>query len=130
MNSCVFCKIARKELPAHIVYEDEETIAFLNIKPLHPGHTLVIPKQETDFWLNASAETMSVIMPAAQKVGRAINQAFQPERVALLIVGLDIPHLHLHLVPVKKSGDLAFGTEKMATDEELKLSAETIKKYL
>ncbi|MEA2626571.1 MAG: hypothetical protein QOD06_2616 [Candidatus Binatota bacterium] len=96
----VFTKIIAGELPARFVWKDERVVAFLTIAPARPGHTLVVPREEVDHWLDADRGLMSHLMEVSRSIGQAIQEAFQPPKVALLIAGLEVPHLHVHLIPI------------------------------
>lgn len=98
--STVFSRILAGELPARFVYRDEAVAAFLTIAPLRPGHTLVIPTAEIDNWLDLSPELTARLFTTAQQIAAAVQRAFDPARVALLVLGLEVAHVHLHLVPI------------------------------
>lgn len=104
----IFTRIIRGELPARFVWQDPQCVAFLSIAPLRPGHTLVVPRQEVDHWLDAEPELASHLMTTAQAIGRAQMAAFHPARVGMVIAGLEVPHLHLHVVPIRDMQDLDF----------------------
>lgn len=104
----VFTRIFNKELPARFVHEDDRCGAFLSIAPLRPGHTLVVPKAEIDHWLDLEAELVAHLMTVAQQVGRAQMLAFAPTRVGLMLAGLEVPHVHIHVVPIDGVHDLDF----------------------
>ncbi|OHV35912.1 MULTISPECIES: HIT family protein [Pseudofrankia] len=105
----IFTRIINGELPGRFVYEDEHTVAFLTISPIRPGHTLVVPRLEIDHWINLPDESQRELWSAASKVGRAIQAAFQPRRVAAIIAGLEVPHVHVHLIPIESEKQLDFG---------------------
>ncbi|MBX6388101.1 MAG: HIT family protein [Frankia sp.] len=105
----VFTRIINRELPGRFVYEDEHTVAFLTIAPIRPGHTLVVPRLEVDHWIDLPDEAQRELWSAAAKVGRAIYKAFQPRRVAAIIAGLEVPHTHVHLIPIESEKQLDFG---------------------
>ena len=90
------------------MHRDEVAVAFLSINPLQPGHTLVVPIVEVDHWLDLDPATMSHLTVLARRIGRAQMRAFQPERVGLMIAGLEVPHVHLHVVPIRGVHDLDF----------------------
>jgi len=98
--SSLFTKIIQGELPGHFVWRDERCVAFLSIAPLRPGHTLVVPVQEVDHWLDVEPALNAHLFAVAQKVGQAIQSAFEPVKVGLMIAGLEVHHVHLHLVPI------------------------------
>jgi diadenosine tetraphosphate (Ap4A) HIT family hydrolase len=104
----IFTKIINGELPGRIVYEDAHTAAFLTIAPIRPGHTLVVPRAEIDHWVDIPDELVRELWSAAATVGRAINAAFRPRRVAALIAGLEVPHAHIHLLPIESESDIDF----------------------
>ena len=104
----VFTRIFNGELPARFVYQDDRCGAFLSIAPLRPGHVLVVPKLEVDYWLDLEVELNAHLMTVAQSVGRAQMLAFAPTRVGLMIAGLEVPHVHVHVVPIDGVHDLEF----------------------
>lgn len=105
----VFTLIMQGELPARFVWEDEVCTAFLSINPLAHGHTLVVPRDEIDHWLDLDDGTRSHLFDVAARIGRAQQRAFDPERIGLMIAGLEVPHTHLHVVPINGVHDLDFG---------------------
>ena len=104
----VFSKIIDGELPGRFVYTDEHVVAFLTIAPLRPGHTLVVPRREVASWLDMSEEEVSALWSACRTVGRAIDSVFSPGRVAALLLGLEVPHVHVHLVPIDSEAEVRF----------------------
>jgi histidine triad (HIT) family protein len=112
----IFTRIIRGELPARFVWQDPQCVAFLSIAPLRPGHTLVVPRLEVDHWLDADPELLSHLMATAQIIGRAQMAAFRPTRVGLIIAGLEVPHLHLHAVPIRGMQDLDFANADTRPD--------------
>lgn len=104
----VFTKIIDGELPGRFVYSDESVVAFLTIAPLKPGHTLVVPRREVASWLDLPAEEVTALWAACHTVGRAIDSAFSPGRVAALLLGLEVPHVHVHLVPIDSEAEVRF----------------------
>lgn len=95
----LFSRIIRGEIPGRFVWRDERCVAFLTIAPLAPGHTLVVPIEEVDHWIDLDPDLASHLMVVAQKIGRVQHEVFQPVKVGLLVVGEEVPHTHLHLVP-------------------------------
>lgn len=95
----VFTKIINGDIPAHKVYEDDRVIAFLDIHPIQPGHTLVVPKSEVDHIWDLSPEDYHALMNAVKKIGAHLNEVLHTQRVAVQIIGFDVPHTHVHLVP-------------------------------
>ena len=106
--SSVFSKIIAGELPGRFVYSDPTVVAFLTIAPLRPGHTLVVPRREIDSWLDLPEQDAAALWRAGRIVGRAIDAAFRPRRVAALLLGLEVPHCHLHLVPIDSEAEIDF----------------------
>jgi histidine triad (HIT) family protein len=104
----LFTRIIRGELPGRFVWRDAHCVAFLTINPLRPGHTLVVPIREVDHWLDLTPEEAGHLTAVSQGIGRAIQSAFSPVKVGLMIAGLEVPHVHLHLVPIHKLRDLDF----------------------
>ncbi len=127
----VFTRIIRGELPARFVWKDEHAVAFLSINPLKPGHTLVVPRDEVDHWLDLPEPLAEHLILTAQKIGRGIKDAFQPHKVGLMIAGLEVPHVHLHLVPVDELHDLDFERQEHDPDPlRLDAAAESIRDAL
>jgi histidine triad (HIT) family protein len=104
----IFTRILRGELPARFVWQDEVCAVFLSIAPLRPGHALVVPRAEVDHWIDLPADTAAHLMVVAQKIGKAQQQAFEPARVGLMIAGFEVPHVHVHVVPIESMADLDF----------------------
>lgn len=124
----IFTRIIDGDLPGTFVWTDEHCVAFLSINPLNPGHTLVVPRLEIDHWLDCPAGLRDHLFDVAQRLGRAIDSAWHPERVGLMIAGLEVPHLHIHVVPMWRVEDLDFtNAAKSITREELDDAAERIR---
>lgn len=104
----VFTKIIDGELPGRFVHRDERCVAFLSIAPLQPGHTLVVPIEEIDHWVDAPPELNAHLMTVAQRVAVAQQEVFSPVKVGMMIAGLEVPHLHIHVVPIRGVHDLDF----------------------
>ena len=115
----VFSRIIAGDLPARFVWQDEHSVAFLSIRPLRPGHTLVVPRLEVDHWLDVDPALLSHLTKVAQLVGRAQMAAFQPERIGMMIAGLEVPHLHIHVVPIRGMQDLNFANQDPNPDEKM-----------
>ena len=122
----VFTKIVRREIPGHIVAEDGNYLAFLDINPLVEGHTLVIPKMEVDYIYDLDDETLSGLHLFAKKVAAAIQEVIPCERVGVTVIGLEVPHAHVHLIPINSMDDMNFDNVKLSLSHE-KL-AETARK--
>lgn len=112
----LFTRIIAGELPGRFVWKDDKAVAFLTIAPLAPGHTLVVPRDEVDHWLDLSPELAAHLTHVAQQVGKGIQKAFSPVKVGLMIAGLEVPHTHLHLVPIRKLADMAFENQDRNPD--------------
>jgi len=96
----VFTRIIEGEVPARFVWRDDSCVAFLNITPLAPGHTLVVPKEETGHWIDLGPGLAAHLMSVSQTIGKAVQESFEPERVGLAIAGLEVPHAHVHVWPI------------------------------
>ena len=126
--SSIFSRIVAREIPAHIVAEDENFLAFLDINPLMQGHTLVIPKQEVDYIFDLEDEVLAGLHIFAKKVARAIEAVVTCERIGVTVIGLEVPHAHVHLIPINAVNDMNFGKEKLSLGkEDLMEVAEKIK---
>lgn len=124
----IFTRIINREIPAHIVAESDDYLAFLDINPLTEGHTLVIPKKEVDYLFDLDDETIAGINVFAKKVAKAIDQVSPCQRVGVSVVGLEVPHAHVHLIPIDSVEDMNFSRMKLSpSKEELAETAEKIK---
>ena len=112
----IFTKIINGELPGRFVWRDERCVAILSIAPLAAGHTLVIPREEVDHWLDLNGELSQHLFASAQSIGKAIQRAFSPVKVGLMIAGLEVRHTHLHLVPINALHDLDFSRQNRNPD--------------
>lgn len=123
----IFSRIAAGEIPSWKVAEDAAHFAFLDINPVHPGHVLVIPKKETDYIFDLSDEELASLMLFAKRVAKAIKKAIPCKKVGITVIGLDVPHTHVHLVPMNTGADMNFCAEKLTLpDQEMKSIAESI----
>ena len=102
----LFTQIIDGKLPARFVWKDEHCCGFLTIHPLRPGHTLIVPRLEVDHWLDLDPPLASHLTLVAQSIGRAIDRVFHPAKVGLMIAGLEVPHTHLHVIPIRALADL------------------------
>ena len=107
----VFSKIIAGELPARFVWKDDSCVVFLSIRPLRPGHALVVPRAEVDHWLDLDAALLDHLFETAQAVGKAQMAAFKPARIGVVVAGLEVPHCHIHVVPIRGVHDLDFGNQ-------------------
>lgn len=127
MEETIFTKIVKGEIPSYKVAETEDFYAFLDISPLAKGHTLVIPKAQIDYFFDIDDDKMGEMMLFAKKIAKAIKKTTDCIKVGVAVVGLEVPHAHVHLVPMKKVSDLNFANPKVSlTPEEFKEIAANI----
>lgn len=112
----VFTRIISGEFPGRFVWRDAEVVAFLTIAPLRPGHTLVVPVRQVDHWTDVDEPLWQRLSTAQLAIGRALMAAFSPVRVGSIIAGLEVPHCHVHLVPIRSEADLDFGRADHSPD--------------
>jgi histidine triad (HIT) family protein len=125
----LFTKIINREIPAYIVAEDADYIAFLDIMPLAKGHVLVVPKVEEDYIFDLEDEVLAGLHVFAKKVAKAIDKTMRCTRVGVAVIGLEVPHVHVHLIPLRSMDDINFSRPKLKLSaEEMKEIAETIKR--
>lgn len=125
----LFTRIINREIPGHIVAEDERYIAFLDINPLVLGHTLAVPKKEVDYIFDLDDDTLAGLQLFSKKVAHAIGKSIRCKRVGVAVIGLEVPHTHVHLVPMNSMDDLNFTRPKLQpSKEELAATAEKIRK--
>lgn len=124
----LFTRILRGELPGRFVWRDAHCAAFLSINPLRPGHVLLVPVQEVDHWLDLPAPLRDHLFGVAQAIGRALQDEFRPQKVGLTIVGLEVRHVHLHVVPIDGIADMDFAhADKSPAPAALDQAAERIR---
>jgi histidine triad (HIT) family protein len=116
--SSIFTKIISGEIPSYKIAEDEKFYAFLDIMPLKPGHTLVVPKIEVDKFFDMPWDHLAEMLVFAQPIAKAIEASFDCKRVGIAAIGLEVPHAHLHLVPINSADDLNFTREKLRLSPE------------
>jgi histidine triad (HIT) family protein len=104
----LFTKIIEGEIPGRFVWRDDRAVAFLTIAPIRPGHVLVVPIEEVDHWVDLDADMAAHLTEVARQVGRAQMTAFAPTRIGLIVAGLEVPHCHLHVIPIDAESDLSF----------------------
>ncbi len=126
----LFTRIIQGELPGRFVWKDEHAVAFLTLRPIRAGHTLVVPRREVDYWIDLEPKLAAHLMSVAQKVSRGIQTAFKPRKVGVMIAGLEVPHTHLHLVPIHELGDLNFAKEQSVEPAELDRAADQLRAAL
>lgn len=124
----VFTRIINGELPGRFVWRDDRAVAFLSINPIRRGHTLVVPRAEVDHWVDLDPDLLSHLHAVAHHVAQAQMAAFSPERVGMIIAGFEVPHTHLHLIPMNDMGGLDFAQAAASPDPaELDAAAEAIR---
>jgi histidine triad (HIT) family protein len=126
----LFTRIVRGEIPCHKVWEDDRHLAFLDIAPVQPGHTLVIPKREVSYLFDLPAGEQAELWKAVAHVEHALKAATRCPRVCLLVVGWEVPHVHVHLVPTHKAAELPFPPKMAQTQEQLAATAAQVKAAL
>ena len=127
----IFTKIIQGEIPCYKIAEDENHLAFLDIFPLQKGHTLVVPKKETDKLFDLEAHEYLSLQQFAYKIAKAIEKVIPCNRIGMAVIGLEVPHAHIHLIPINKEKDMNFSSTKLQfTKEEFMETAELIKKFL
>jgi histidine triad (HIT) family protein len=126
----IFTRIVNREIPAHILREDDDFLAFLDVRPIRPGHSLVVPKTEIDDVFDLPEPLLSGLLVFARPVANAIREASGAQRVGMAVVGIDVPHAHVHLIPIDGIGDLDFRKAQEADDADLAAMAERIRSAL
>ncbi len=127
----LFTKIIEGEIPGRFVWRDEDAVVFLTIAPIATGHALVVPVAEVDHWVDLDGALAAHLVDVARHVGRAQMQAFSPTRIGMIIAGLEVPHCHLHLIPIDSEADLSFARADHDPDPEaLDAAAERLRTAL
>jgi histidine triad (HIT) family protein len=127
----IFSRIIQGEIPSYKIAEDKNYYGFLDINPLAKGHTLVVPKTEVDYLFDMDENMLAGMMVFARRIARAIGRAVPCKRVGVAVLGLEVPHAHIHLIPINELGDINFGKPKLKfTAEEFTETAERIKAFL
>lgn len=127
----IFTRIIEGELPGRFIYRDDRCAAFLTIEPLRPGHTLVVPIAEVGDWLDLDPDLAAHLMMVAQRIGKAIDVVWKPTRVAMMIVGLEVPHVHIHITGIDSERDLDFSlADRNASATSLDDAAEQLRRVL
>ncbi len=114
----VFTRIIRGEIPCYRVAEDDRFIAFLDIRPIQKGHTLVVPKTEVDYIFDLDEETLAGMMLFARKVAMAIREVIECNRIGMAVLGLEVPHAHIHLIPINSEGDMLLSNPRVPLTSE------------
>lgn len=126
--STIFTRIVNGEIPAYKVAEDDRFLAFLDISPLSKGHTLVIPKQEIDYVFDIESSLYRDLWAFAQRVALAVGQAIPCKRVGVAVIGLEVPHAHIHLIPMNRVSDMNFANPKLSfSAEEMRETCDRIR---
>jgi histidine triad (HIT) family protein len=127
----IFSRIIEGEVPARFVWKDDECVVFLSNRPLRPGHLLVVPRLEVDHWLDLHPKLLSHLTETAQAIGKAQMAGFKPQRIGLMLAGLEVPHCHFHVVPIRGLHDLDFANQDLNPDPAMMdEAAETIRREL
>jgi len=126
----VFTQIIQHKLPGHFVWRDDKVVAIMTIQPIMPGHVLVIPIEEIDHFDDLPPALAAHVMVVSQKIAKALKNSFPSQRVGLTIAGLEVPHTHVHLLPINTMGDFDFSRVAMATPESLAAAAKAIRQAL
>lgn len=126
----VFSLIIEGQIPGNFVWKDDIAVAILTIQPIRQGHVLVIPRMEVDQWTDLPEDVMTHLISVSQKIAAALKLAFPCKRIGMMIAGLEVPHTHIHLVPMDSMEDLSFAHARNADAETLKQTAEKIRSLL
>ena len=127
--STIFSKIINREIPAYIIHEDEFHIAFLDINPLTIGHTLVVPKQEVDYFFDLPTERLHSLMTFSKEVAFMLKHAIPCKRIGMSVIGLEVPHAHIHLIPINNMSEMNFMNKKLSlTEAEAEILVKKTKK--
>lgn len=128
--STIFTKIISGEIPCHKLAEDERYLSFLDIRPIGPGHALVIPKQEVDYIFDVEDDLLAGMLPFAKRIAKAIESVVSCKRIGVMVAGLEVPHAHIHLVPMQAISDLNFANCSPAEADDLAALAAQIRAAL
>lgn len=127
----IFTKIVKGDIPAHKVAEDDRFLAFLDVNPLVTGHTLVIPKEQIDYIFDLEEDQLADLHRFSQKVAKALKKAIPCNRIGVAVIGLEVPHAHIHLIPIHSMSDMNFANPKLRLSQEaLAETASQIKEHL
>lgn len=126
----IFTQIINGDMPGHFVWRDDKAVAIMTIAPIKPGHCLVIPVEEVNHWDDVPEELAAHLMLVAQRVAKGLKAIYQPKRVGVMVAGLEVPHTHMHLVPVDALSDFDFSLQKPAGADELAAEAQKIRAAL
>jgi histidine triad (HIT) family protein len=127
----LFTKIIEGEIPGRFVWRDDRAVAFLTIAPITHGHTLVVPIEEVDHWVDLEPDLAAHLVEVSRRVGQAQMRAFSPRRIGLIVAGLEVPHCHLHVIPIDSEADLSFARADHSPDPaRLDAAAEALRAEL
>ncbi len=126
----IFSRIILGEIPCEKILDNGDFFAFLDIRPIAPGHTLVVPKIEVDNLFDLEGKYLEGMLPFAQRISKALIQVVPCKRIGLMVAGFEVPHAHLHLVPIQQEGDLSFSKAHPASKEELQTIGKAIRAVL
>ena len=126
----IFTRIIQGEIPCEKIAENDRFFAFLDIRPISSGHTLVVPKIEVDNLFDLNPEYLQGMLPFAQKIAKALEKAVPCQRIGMMVAGFEVPHAHLHLVPIRQEGDLSFSKARPASKEELQIVSKAVRAEL
>jgi len=123
MEDTIFTKIIKGEIPSHKVYEDDATYAFMDIHPVNPGHVLVVPKVQKEFIWDLDADEYQALMTTVQKVGQRLREVLHAPHVGVQVIGVDVPHAHVHVIPFSKAAELKRDVDMSAEPNHIQLAA-------
>jgi histidine triad (HIT) family protein len=126
----IFTRIIKGEIPCEKILEDADFFAFLDIRPINPGHTLVVPKLEVDELFAVSDEILAKALPFAKRVAAALKQSVPCRRIGVIVAGFEVPHAHIHLIPIEAEGELSFSRARPAKPEDLASLGKRIRERL
>lgn len=126
----VFTKVISGEFPGHFVWKDDKVVVFMSIEPIREGHVLVVPREEVDHWDDLPQELLAHLTAVSQTVAKGLKQAYPARRVGMMIAGLEVPHVHIHLMPLDTMANMDFAQARKAEPEALAAAAENIRKAL
>ena len=126
----IFTRIIKGEIPCEKILEDADFFAFLDIKPINSGHTLVVPKVEIDELFEVPSDILAKAMPFAQRVAKALKQSVACRRIGVIVAGFEVPHAHIHLIPIQEEGELSFSRARPAKPEDLVAIGKRIRERL
>jgi diadenosine tetraphosphate (Ap4A) HIT family hydrolase len=126
----VFTQIINGDLPGHFIWRDEKVVAIMTISPIKPGHCLVIPVEEINHWDEVPEDLSAHLMHVAQRVAKGLKTVYNPKRVGVMVAGLEVPHTHIHLIPVEELSDFDFSKQRPAGAEELAKEAAKVRAAL